>query len=263
VYALYCAGMKKLLVFCLVAPLALVTLGANPAIGSLTSHSADAAPVMSTVLFHNVDPTFGVSGAARHELAVVAVGRLPALQAHQDYRLPFVVRNGMSQTMGTLNGYATVWSPGGALVATGSDQGFNPAWLLPGQEGFAFIYLEPRVKVPAGSTVKVSIGGWPLSNLSTFFTDLRVVSAKITGQQVVGVMRNPRPDTVLGPGSVTLYCVSAAGRFLGEPIWNVPMIPSAGLGAGVSASFSVNLRGQSCPTFVVGAWAVDFKDWSN
>ncbi|MFI5034976.1 MAG: hypothetical protein ACHQFZ_02085 [Acidimicrobiales bacterium] len=232
---------------------------AGLASASSESSRAESPAALSAFLFRNVSPTFPVSAAQKHTLAVLAVGALPSPIPRGGYDLPFVVRNGTSQTLGTLQGYAMVWSPSGALVTTGSDQGFDPTRLLPGQEAFAYVFLKPLTTTPPGSTVQVTVAGAPLTNLNTFFTDLTVVGVHHVGDQIVGMVRNPRPHTVQGPGGVTVFCVSAAGQFQGEPIWQLPRIPNAGLGAGASAPFTVGLNGASCPSFIVGSSTVDLR----
>ena len=246
--------MRRIAVLGVVALLALFVVPLGP--------SAASPSVFSPVLFRNVNPVFAVSAAQSHQVAVLAVGALPYPIPRDGYGVPFVVRNGTNHTIGTLQGYATIWGPSGQLVGDASDQGFNPTHLLAGQEGFAYVYLEPGTSVPRGSTIRVSVAGAPLSNLATFFTDLPVLSVSRQAGHFTGIVRNPRPETVQGPGGVTVYCVTAQGRFLGEPLVGMPGIPSAGLTPAAIAAFSLRAA-SSCPTYVVGSTTVDLTDLRN
>ena len=144
------------------------------------------------------------------------------------YTLPFVVRNGTSHAIKNLQGNGTIKSSAGKIVGSGSDQGFNPTRLLPGQEAFAFIYIQNGSGAPPGSTMKITVSSQPSSSPDTYFADLVVSGADNTGQQVVGLVRNPRKHAIQGPGTVNVYCVTASGQFLGQVPSDVPNIPKSG-----------------------------------
>lgn len=240
---------------------ALLVLTFLPAASTSASErsSSFAAPIFSKVLYRNVTPTFQVSETQKHKLAVLEIGKLPNPIPEEGYSVPFVVRNGTSYPVGDLQGSGTIWSPTGKVVGSGSDQGFVPTRLLPGQDAFAYIYLSPGTSVPAGSTIKVSVSSQKSSSPNTYFADLQVVTANNTGMQIVGLVRNPRQHSVQGPGTVIAYCVSSSGNVMGEPVSDVPNIPESGLNAGATASFTIGLYGAKCPSFIIGSSAFDFK----
>jgi hypothetical protein len=229
----------------------------SPVVGEASTRPQT--PVFSKVLDRNVTPVFRVTKTQKNKLAVIAQGTIPNPVPPEGYSIPIAIRNGSKTPIADLHATGMLRGPDGKLVGSGSDQGFNPTRLLPGQIGFAFIYLQPGTSVPAGTKMAASANGQKSNSQNTYFADLAVSGANNTGQQIVGLLKNPRSHTIQGPGTVEVYCVTATGSFMGQAIGTSTNISDGGLGGGATTSFTADLYGATCPTFVIGASGFDQK----
>lgn len=223
-------------------------------------------PVFSPVLARNVTPMFSVPKANQHKVAVVGFGALPTTAGSSTgYAEPFAVRNGTKKTIANLSADGVVKNSVGKIVDTGSDQGFSPTRLEPGQEAFAFIYFQSAQSFPAGATLQVHVSYQDLSTPDTYKADLATVQVNNTGTDIVGESKNIRKDTIQGPVSVDVYCVDANGIFTGPELGTFANLPDSSdeVAPGASYSFDVDLYGNTCPTYVVGSTGFDQKDIAN
>jgi len=250
-----------------VAMTAALTVVLLPSAGASKKVAAQkSVPVFSPDLARNVTPIFSVPKAIRHKVAVVGFEALPTAQGPSiGYAEPFAVRNGTKKTIANLSADGVVKNSAGKIVDTGSDQGFSPTRLEPGQEAFAFIYFQSAQSFPAGAALPVKVSYQDLSTPDTYKADLSTVQVNNTGTDIVGESKNIRKDTVQGPVSVDVYCVDANGIFTGPELGTFADLPdsSDNVTPGASYSFDVGLDGSTCPTYVVGSTGFDQKDIAN
>jgi hypothetical protein len=168
--------------------------------------------------------------------------------------LPIAVRNNTPGSVTEITAQGIVRDAGGKIVGTGTDQGFHPALLQPGQVALGFIYLGIGTNVPAGSTITVQASGKPASSSNTYFADLLVTEVNNTGQQVVGTIKNPRAHAVQAPYSVDVYCTDRSGGL--REIGGFADV-STDLAPGATSGSTVDLAGTPCPQFIVGASGFD------
>lgn len=201
------------------------------------------------LLFGNADPQLpdGEPGVVN----VVQIGPVPAGESF-GVSVPVVVRNYTSATVTQLAVTGGARS-GGALVGSGSSQGFSPAILEPGEVGFGYVYFDSEI--PADSELDLTATSSDYSAGDTFgsadltVTEANLIAGEFSDAIVGGVVNNSDVD-VTGPHSVTAYCfdgdtlVGTTGTFVDGPD---PLTP------GQSATFSIDLFDEACATYLVGS----------
>jgi protein kinase-like protein len=212
----------------------------------------------SGLLAGNVSPRFPAGTPGK--VAVVAQGDLVLHDLASGESVPIAVRNNTSRPVTQIMAQGLVRSSAGAPVASGSDQGFSPSRLQPGQVALGYIYLQTGNTLPAGSTLSVQASATPSSSPATYIADLAVTQVNNTGQEIVGVARNPRGHSIQGPYGVNAFCVTAAGRLLAT--FGTFADSTGNLAAGASTSFTIDLTGR-CPHYLVGASGFDKSDVDN
>jgi hypothetical protein len=237
--------------------LAVVALGlAMPAVAAKSKHRAKThtatAATRSLYLVGTASPKFPVGRVGK--VAVVGQAAL-ALPILDEETVPIAVRNNKTKPVTEIQAQGVVRSPSGKVVATGSDQGFDPTYLKPGHVALGFIYLSPGTTVPAGSKMTVQVSATRAPTSDTYQADLLVKDVNDTGQQIVGIVKNPRHHAIQGPYSVNVYCLSSSGDLSSET--GSFADASANLTAGATSGFTVDLDGASCPRYLVGASGFD------
>lgn len=201
------------------------------------------------LLFGNTDPQLpdGEPGV----VDVVQIGPVPAGESF-GVSVPVVVRNNTSVTVTQLEVTGGARSAG-ALVGSGSSQGFSPAILEPGEVGFGYVYFDSEI--PADSELDLTATSNDYSVGETFgsadltVTEANLIAGEFSDAIVGGVVNNSDVD-VTGPHSVTAYCfdgdilVGTTGTFVNGPD---PLMP------GQAATFSIDLFDETCVTYLVGS----------
>lgn len=182
------------------------------------------------------------------EVIVVAVG------TYDGSRLPLVVRNNTGGEVADVSVSATARDAGGALVASGGDQGFRPNLLRPGELAMGYAYFD-GAQLPADAVfefdAEADAPGGALSRL-----DLVVDEATLIDDRVVGVLSNPHAETLQGPIGITLTCFSTDGILLG---FHEGYSDKETAEPGETVPFQVTLQGgTSCPAFLVAGSGYNF-----
>ncbi|MEV0802715.1 hypothetical protein AB0I34_33825 [Kribbella sp. NPDC050281] len=135
-------------------------------------------------------------------------------------------------------------SPAGKLVANGNSQGTTPARLKPGQVALAFIYFEMGGNPPPRNAKSIFTAQRAAPGTESFDSaDIKVTEAERSGQRLVGTAENTNSKELEGP----------YGELLSEH--GTYAAPDGPLAANGSVSYSIDLYGQPCPTFLVGSTA--------
>jgi hypothetical protein len=189
------------------------------------------------------------------QVAIVAQAPLPDPFPEQgNYSLPLVVRNNVAEPIENVEATATVRTPDGQLVATAVSQGFHPARVGPGEIAIGFVYFSPGTAVSPGSNVEISVSAKPSPSPQTYRADIEVLEVNNTGMQLVGTGRNVRDHGITGPISVTAVCFDAAGAPTASP---GGFANEDTADAQATVSFTVDLYGESCQSFLLGVSGYD------
>jgi hypothetical protein len=224
--------------------------------GAASSAPSSALPspqaARSEFLTGNASPTCpaGTPG----QIAVVAQATLALPVPSGGEPVPIVVRNNTAHTVTRIAAQGAVHDASRKPVATGSDQGFHPAVLQPGQ-GPGFHLPGPRVVRPdridhdrpgVGPTVVVP-------------NHRRSRSGRHGGE------RHRSPDSrhsqehagSFDPGSysVDVFCLAASGAPSAE--FGAFADSNEDLAAGASSGFTVDLYGAQCAQYLIGASGYD------
>jgi hypothetical protein len=132
-----------------------------------------------------------------------------------------------------------------------SSQGFVPAQIKPGEPALGYVYFESAP--PAGATYKFSAETKPADSSSYNTASVKIDEANNTGSSIVGTGSNQTRAKVTGPYSVHVYCFSSIGILLGEH--GDYANEDSDLAPGAKISFTADLYGAKCPTFLVGSSA--------
>lgn len=235
------------------------TAGSAVPSGGASASAPAAQPTKSQYLAGTAAPVF--PAGSPNQLAVVAQAGLTLPVPSGGEPVPIAVRNNTTRTVTHVTASGTVHDSTGKPVATGSDQGFHPALLEPGQFALGFIYLGVGTSVPSGSTLSVQATATPSAGPNTYFADLLVTEVNDTGQQIVGTVKNPRDHAVTAPYSVDVFCVDSSGTLLNE--FGGFADVSTDLAAGGTSPFTVSLYGSQCAQFLIGASGYDMTAAGN
>lgn len=191
-------------------------------------------------------PVPALAAGTPGKVAVIAVG---SFEEHVNSPLvPVMVRNQTSQTVAVDQVTGIARTADGSLLATGSDQGFQPRVVAPGEIAFGFVYFGDLLGVarPAGVTVEVSVVAGPPS---AYFMAVTPTEVKENAKgSVSGVFMNSHATTMSGPISIDGICVDEAGQLVTEmkSFADQDEVPAGGTG-----TFTLSGRGALCPGAVL------------
>jgi hypothetical protein len=164
-----------------------------------------------------------------------------------------VFRNNTSAAIAHVQVSGTAKDPTGKIVASGSSQGTDPSTVQPGQWAFAFIYFEPGSKLSGTDRLSFSEQAMTASTESYNTAAIQVTQANLSGSSIAGGVQNTTGHHVQGPISVHAYCLNPAGDPMGV-VTGFTSGSSGPLAPNATDSFQLDLNGQSCSSFLVGAY---------
>lgn len=171
--------------------------------------------------------------------------------------VPVLVRNDTDATVYDVTLTVRSTDSAGKLIGSGSDQGFRPTAVAPGQIaiGYAFFSggstnaesnLEFEVdhsNEPSGYTVDLPI------------TTLNLVKSDLSGSDLVGEVTNSTSEEVSRPG-ISTACFDAGGALLSVDAFSNTVKDE--LAAGTKSAFTVNLFDKKCPSYLLAAVGSSF-----
>lgn len=185
------------------------------------------------------------------KLSVIA--RAPRLESSGS--LPVVVRNRTNRTVTEISVTGTARDSSGALVASGSDQGFNPVLVGPGEIAFGYVYFGGG-DIPADATFELSGTAAEPGGSVIGSVDLHVEEHNRTGDSIVVMLRNDTSADVMGPMGLAMVCFDADGNPITAHRTYTDQ-DEAAPGATVSASFP--FWGDSpCERYLLAGSGYDF-----
>ncbi|WP_111721528.1 hypothetical protein [Homoserinimonas sp. OAct 916] len=198
----------------------------------------------SGLLGGTAQPTF--PDGEQGEVSVVQVGPLakPGLGA----TLLFAFRNNTSEGISHVDWSATVRSDG-AIVSTGSSQGTVPDQVQSGEVGLAYIYFSNGEIIPGGAEYEFTVNTSPVNTQSYNTAPFKVTEANISGDAIVGSALNETGAESAAPYSVSVYCFDGDNLLSQFRTYTEQDGP---IKDGGSVTFTADLYGQECPSFVVG-----------
>lgn len=205
----------------------------------------------------NANPAVAVEGGVEFgagtpgQLSVVA----QAAGLDRSGSLPVVVRNMTNGPKANVAVTGTARDAGGALVASGESQGFQPFLVGPGEIAFGYVFFS-SAGIPDGSTLEFGISGADPDELFAGSIDLTVAEYNRTEDAVIGVLRNDSGVEATGPIGVDMICFDAAGTPTEQrSTFAVPDVAPPG----ATVSFSFDFFGDPpCDRFLLGGNGFDF-----
>jgi hypothetical protein len=173
----------------------------------------------------------------------------------QSGSLPIVVRNNTSHTVARITASGTIQNASGKLIATGSDQGFKPNVVQPGEIAFGYIYFQNfNLAIPPGGKVSVQLGSTAASqDAYENIRELKVENTNLTGgefgKQILGQAVDQYRYRISGPIGVDVACFDKTGRVLDV---DSDFASPDNLASGQTASYTVSLTSR-CPVYLVAA----------
>lgn len=175
------------------------------------------------------------------ELTIISTGAQDELSD----AVTIIVRNNTSDPIGQIEATGTARDAAGALVGSGSSQGFKPVVVAPGEIAYGYVYFDGGF--PEGSTFEFDVAG---EEVGTYFRPMTITEINHTGDAIIGGVSNDTGVDVTGPISVDVLCFAADGTTIG---------PRGGyaeqddLADGANGSFSISLHGNECPIGLAAA----------
>ena len=129
--------------------------------------------------------------------------------------IPLVVRNNTSEVVHGIEVHATAHGATGAIIASGSSQGFHPDTVQPGQITLGFAYFEQK-GLPAGTTIEYQVTSEPGPDSGVMpSVDLPITQTNQAGGYVTGVAANPTGNPVQR-ARVDVTCFTPQGQLDGD-----------------------------------------------
>jgi hypothetical protein len=175
------------------------------------------------------------------ELAVISTGAQDELSDS----VTIIVRNNTSDPIGLIEATGTARDAAGALVGSGSSQGFKPVVVAPGEIAYGYVYFEGGF--PKGSTLKFDVTG---EEVGPFFRPITITEINNTGDAIIGGLSNDTGVDVTGPISADVLCFAADGTTIGP---KGGFAEQSDLADGATGSFSIDLYGNKCPIGLAAA----------
>ena len=230
-----------------------VSAGSGPTVGE-TAGAIEASPAAeATAAAPSTSPLLLVVGnvvvpdGEGSDLTVVLVGQPGS-------SVPLVVRNLTGSTLYRIEASAVARAADGSLAGSGGSQlGFNPSVVEPGEWAFGYVYF--GADLPKDATIDVTATGH--TEPGTFLPSVDVTPVEINvvegqfSQQIVGIVSNGSTEDVTGPIGVTAVCFDESGTAIAGRLDGYA--DSDTIIAGGTASFSIGLAGNDCPNFALGA----------
>lgn len=175
------------------------------------------------------------------ELAIISTGAQDELSDS----VTVIVRNNTSEPIGNIEATGTARDAGGALVGSGSSQGFKPVVVAPGEIAYGYVYFDGGF--PEGSTFDIDVAG---EEVGTYFRPITITEINNTGDAIIGGLSNDTDVEVTGPISVQVLCFAADGTTIGS---HGGYAEQDDLDSGATGSFSISLYGDECPIGLAAA----------
>lgn len=163
--------------------------------------------------------------------------------------IPLVVRNNTSEVVHGIEVHATAHGATGAIIASGSSQGFHPDTVQPGQITLGFAYFEQK-GLPAGTTIEYQVTSEPGPDSRVMpSVDLPITQTNQAGGYVTGVAANPTGNPV-GRARVDVTCFTPQGQ---PTVTRGTFLTPDPIPANSTTSFQIRLGTGSCPVYLIGA----------
>lgn len=202
----------------------------------------------SEMLGGNAKPIFpeGESG----KVSVVAQGELKKNEGMSDGMLLFAYRNNTNAAISHVD-FTVAASADGKIVGSGNSQsGGIPAQVQPGEVALDYIYFSNVASIPDGGvTYDFKVKTLPADTSSFNTAALKVTQADNNGTGIIGAATNATGKTLSGPFGVYAYCFD--GNNLLSLVQSYATETDE-LAAGAQATFSIDLYGRTCDSFVLG-----------
>jgi len=180
-----------------------------------------------------------------NSIAVVAQGTSLSMSG----TIPLIVRNNTDQTVIRIKASGTIRDSTGILVASGSDQGFNPNVVRPGEIAIGYVFFGPNDSRPKVWKVEFQTSATPIEK-SRFenIRDLDVVEVNKVGKRIVGSLSNPYSEVVIGPIGVKAVCFDSSGSLLSSEMTfaEADVVEPNG-----KTSFQIDSISATCPSFLL------------
>ena len=175
------------------------------------------------------------------ELTVVSTGAQDELSD----AVTIIVRNNTSDPIGQIEATGTAGDAAGALVGSGSSQGFKPVVVAPGEIAYGYVFFDGGF--PEGSTFEMDVAG---EEVGTYFRPITITEINKTGDAIIGGISNDTGVDVTGPISADVLCFAADGTTIGP---EGGYAEQSDLADGAAGSFSISLYGNECPIGLAAA----------
>jgi hypothetical protein len=227
-----------------------IALAEEPTTTSETEESTTTAPASAAPAAPDASPYVVGFGDLRalslpagdpDELTIISTGAKDELSD----AVTIIVRNNTSDPIGQIEATGTARDASGALVGSGSSQGFKPVVVAPGEIAYGYVYFDGGF--PDGSTFGFAVAG---EEVDTYFRPITITEINNTGDAIIGGRSNDTGVDVTGPISVEALCFAADGTTVGP---RGGFAEQDDLVDGATGSFSVSLYGDECPIGLAAA----------
>ncbi|MBO0732088.1 MAG: hypothetical protein J2P57_22700, partial [Acidimicrobiaceae bacterium] len=134
----------------------------------------------------------------------------------------------------------------------GSSHGTSPPVIQPGEWALAAISFPSAARLSTSDTMSFNVKAPPAASSSFNAAAIEVTQANLSGSAIRGGVRNTTGKMVTGPVIVDVYCFDEASK----PVYTQGGSTSGAAGdlaPNATEPFQINISGQLCPSYLVGA----------
>lgn len=204
-------------------------------------------PTQSSFLAGNAHPQFPAGPVGK----VSVVYQAPISPQQNGTAVPIVLDNNSSNAVAHVDISGTAKDATGKIVGSGDSQGTSPSVIKPGQWALAFIYFQSGNGLSSSDKMSFSVNTSPADTSSYNTAAVQVTQANMSSGSLTGGVQNTTGHVVTGPISVDAYCFDAKGL----PFYEQGGFTSSSndLASNATDSFQIDLSGQQCSSYLVGA----------
>ncbi len=219
----------------------------QPTANSSSTVEKSVVPTQSSFLSGNAHPQFSAGPAGK----VSVVYQAPISPQQNGTAVPIVLDNNTSKAVAHVDISGTAKDASGKIVGSGDSQGTYPSVIMPGQWALAFIYFQSSDGLSSSDTMSFSVNTSPADTSSYNTAAVQVTQANMSSGSITGGVQNTTGHIVTGPISVDTYCFDSNGH----PVYEQGgfTASSGDLASNATDSFQIDLSGQQCSSYLVGA----------
>lgn len=208
--------------------------------------SAPAQPqgaLASSYVCGNASPDFPAGDPGK---VSIVLSKMESSTGFKSSTIYLILRNNTSSPISEISVSAAAYTADGKLFATGSDQGFKPKYVAPGEIAMGYVYFSDA-SLPQDAKVEYEIKSYG-ADPDEETGDLEIIECNVVENRIMGMFKNTGNKKVTGPISVHAFCFDQDSNFLSI---HMDFTDKDDAEPGDTIPFQVSLSDDACPVYLV------------